>query len=509
MHTMGLGMWIARRARMTPSKAALIFEGTPVSYSELNIRITRFARGLRSLGLQRDDRIGYLGSNHPAFIETMFAAATLGAVFVPLHVGFSRENIAHCINDAGCRLLVYGPDMTDILNDIRPDIRVETCLAIGDPDRDDPTVASIMEDNSLAPIIEDIGFDDLCLISYTSGTTGLPKGVVLTHGNLTWNVCNFMTCADYCTDDVILVQAPLYRMGGLGVLALPGLFKGATLVLASETEPGRLMDLIDRYKVTVLFGGPDFFRSLLAVLDADNRDIPSVRFCICGGDIIPEPLIRTWLDHGIHFQQGYGLTEASPMLLLLDKKDMLAKIGSSGRPPLFTEVRVVRMDFSDVEPGEVGEIVARGPNIMKGYWKLPEVTALKITPDGWLRTGDAARVDHDGYIYVLGRIDDAIDLGGRMLLPAEIEKVIVGYAEVADCAIAGSMTNGAFDLTAFIVRASDARISEAELLSRFRADLSADRIPKHIHFVDSIPRNPNGKIIRQLLPASVSTPSDR
>jgi fatty-acyl-CoA synthase len=499
MHTVGLGMWIARRARMTPSKVALIFDGTSISYSELNARIIRFAHGLRSLGLQRSDRIGYLGANHPAFIETMFAGAMLGAIFVPLHVGFSRENIVHCINDAGCRMLVYGPDATTMLNEIRPAISVETCIAVGEPARDDLTVATIMIDNSNVPIIEEIGLEDLCLISYTSGTTGPPKGVMLSHGNLTWNVCNFMSCADYLTDDVILVQAPLYRMGGLGVLVLPGLFKGATLVITPETNSERLTKIIDRYGVTVLFGGPEFFRSLLAVLDTDNRDIPSVRFCICGGDIIPEPLIRAWLDRGIHFQQGYGLTEAAPMLLLLDKKDMLAKIGSSGRPPLFTEVRIVRTDFSDVEPGEVGEIVARGPNIMKGYWKLPEVTALKITPDGWLRTGDAARFDRDGYIYVLGRVDDAIDLGGRMLLPAEIEKVIVGYAEVADCAVAGSTTNGAFDLTAFIVRASHATISEAELLSRFRADLPSGRIPNHIHFVDSIPRNPNGKIIRKRL----------
>ncbi len=220
---------------------------------------------------------------------------------------------------------------------------------------------------------------------------------------------------------------------------------------------------------------------------------------MCGGDIIPEPLIRAWLGRGVRFQQGYGQTEAAPMLLFLDKDETLTKIGSSGKPPLFTDVRIVHPDMTDVKPGEPGEIIARGPNIMMGYWNLPDITAAKITGDGWLRTGDAARMDNDGHIYVLGRVDDAIKIEGRLLFPAGIEKVLSGYPEVTDSAVAGIDKNGKVVLTAFVVTKPEMSVTVDEIQKRLNDELPADQIPEEIKFVDSVPRNPNGKIIRNKL----------
>jgi fatty-acyl-CoA synthase len=500
MKSNGLGSWIARRARMTPSKTALIFGDERRTYTEFNNRIIQLVHGLRSLGVQRGDRVGYLGSNRPEFLETMFAAATLGAVFVPVHVGFSAPDISYVINDSGCSILVYGPDAGPLIDEIRPDISVRCFISVHDNAGNDYSLGSLIIPQPLTPVEEEIGLDDLCMIAYTSGTTGRPKGAMLSHGNLTWNVVNVMSCTDYNEDDIFLVQAPLYRLGGLGMMALPGLFKGATLVVAHEkTGSTDILKLIERNRCSILFGSPEFYRNLLNSLEDNNADISSLRFCMCGGDIIPEPLIRAWLKRRVRFQQGYGQTEAAPLLLLLDKDEMLTKIGSSGKPPLFTDVRVVHPDMTDVQPGEAGEIIARGPNIMMGYWNLPDVTAAKITGDGWLRTGDAARTDDDGHIFVLGRVDDAIRIEGMLLFPAEIEKVLSGYPEVEDSAVAGIDRNGHVVLTAFVVLNPEMSVTVDELQKRLTGELPGDQIPGEIRFIDSIPRNPNGKIMRNKL----------
>lgn len=501
MHTkqinnMGLGSWIGRRCRMTPWKTAIVYQDNSWTYEEFQARIGQLANGLRCLGIRYGDRIGYLGPNHPAFLETMFAAGTLGAVFVPLHFRFSIPDLIHVITNSGCSIVIHDPEAATIIASIRPSVSVREYVIVGEKAGESHSLESVCQGQP--PSFDDvnIGLNDLCILSYTSGTTGKPKGVMLSHGNLTWNVFNFMSCSDFLSDDVILTLAPMYRMGGLGVSVLPGLFKGATVVVTPRTDPDETLDLIDQHHVTVLFGSPALFKALLNAHKVRKTELSSLRFCICGGDTVPESLIQDWLDLGVQFQQGYGLTEAAPLVLLLDKEEILSKNGSAGRPAFFTDVRVTGPEMDDINEGQIGEIVVRGPNVTEGYWNEPEKTKATITADGWLRTGDAAHLDSDRDIYVIGRIRDAIAIDGQQVFPSEIEKKLNEHPDILDSAVAGFSDQKKNLIVAFIVLKAGAIPSPETLLDFCRDVLSPQLVPDRIEFVDDLPRNPNGKILR-------------
>lgn len=496
MDNMGLGSWIERRCRMTPWKTAIIHKDNRRSYEEFQARIGQLANGLHCLGVHRGDRIGYLGPNHPAFLETMFAVGTLGAVFVPLHYRFSLPDLIHVLNNSGCSIVIHDAEAAPIIASLRPSVGVREYVMVGDKRGESHSLQSVCQGQS--PVFDDIsvGLNDLCLLSYTSGTTGKPKGVMLSHGNLTWNVFNFMSCSDFLSDDVILTLAPLYRMGGLGVSVLPGLFKGATVVVTPQVDPDGILDLIDRHGVTVLFGSPSLFRALLDAHKVRKTNLSSLRFCICGGDTVPESLIEGWLDLDVQFQQGYGLTEAAPLVLLLDKEEILSKNGSAGRPAFFTDVRVVDPEMNDIGEGQSGEIVVRGPNVTQGYWNDPTRTEATVTADGWLHTGDAAHLDSDRDIYVIGRIRDAIPIEGQQVFPSEIEKKLYDHPDILDSAVAGFSDQNKNLIVAFIVPKAGVAPSSATLLDFCRGVLPPQLVPDRIIFVDDLPRNPNGKIIR-------------
>jgi fatty-acyl-CoA synthase len=503
MNNIGIGSWMARRARMTPWKTAVVFGDETLTYAELDDRIVRLARGLQSLGIRRGDRIGYLGANHPAFLETLFAAGTLAAVFVPLHIRFAPRDLAHVLNHSECKAVVFGPEAEPIIDRIRKDVNTGTYISAGEGHGNIPSLASAIGRAPSTRIDETVGLDDLAVLAYTSGTTGLPKGVMLSHGNLTWNVVNLMSCADFLSDDVVLAQAPLFRMGGLGVTVLPGLFKGATIVITPTVVPDEIPGLIERHRVSVLFGSPRYFQALDEALARRRADLSSLRFCICGGDTVPETLIRGWLDRGIQFRQGYGLTEAAPVALLLDPEELRTNNGSAGRTMFFSDVQVLRSDLTPAEPGETGELATRGPNVTAGYWNDPEATRARISPDGWLRSGDAARMDGDGHVYVLGRMGDGIRLSGKIVLPSEIEKALAEHPDVRECAVVGIPLGDQDAAVAFVALRPGASPSSEALLAFAKDILPAELVPKRFEFLDALPKNPNGKILRRELRQSL------
>jgi fatty-acyl-CoA synthase len=500
MRNQGLGSWIARRARRAPERTALVFEDSSWSYGELRDRIYRLAHGLASLGVRTGDRVGYLGPNHPSFVETMFACGALGAIFVPINYRLAGPEIAYILGDAGCDALVYGSELAPTVDAIRSQVPVRSYLAVGEARGQDIDFEALLAGQADEPVDEPVGLDDVCLIAYTSGTTGRPKGVMLTHGNLTWNVHNYLSCVDLQGEDVSLTFSPLYRLGALGVTVLPVLWKGATMVLMAAPREDRALELVWRHRVTVMFGGPDIFASLARASGWAEADLSSVRICVCGGAPVPEPLIRAYLERGIPFLQGYGLTEAASMVLLLDRADMLRKVGSAGTPPLYGEVRVVRPDMTDVGPGEAGEIVYRGPNVMKGYWNRPEATEEAITHGGWLHTGDVARMDEEGYLYIVDRLKDAYSVGGENVFPAEVERALKEHPAVEDAAVVGVPDARTGEMgVAFVVLREGAAATPGELL-RFCAERLAEyKVPRAVELVDDLPRNPSGKVLKREL----------
>ncbi|MCG6989910.1 MAG: AMP-binding protein [Gemmatimonadetes bacterium] len=305
MQNLGLGRWVATRARSAPHRVALVHGDRSWTYREMDARVTRLAHGLASLGVGRGDRVAWLGSNHPAFLETLFATSTLGAVLAPVNHRLAPSDVAWIVRDAGARALVGFGELLSMAPEVQARVAV-LGAARGAVDYEE-LIGNAID----TPIEEPAGLDDLCMLPYTSGTTGRPKGVMLTHGNVTWNAINFLSVADVLSDDVTIAIAPFWRTGGTGVNVLPVLFMGGTVVVPTSSDADEILGLIERHGVTVGFAGPSLLEALVRSDRWPTAELSSVRFFVTGGAPVPERLIRTFLDRGVTFLPGYGLSEAS------------------------------------------------------------------------------------------------------------------------------------------------------------------------------------------------------
>jgi fatty-acyl-CoA synthase len=370
--------------------------------------------------------------------------------------------------------------------------------AIGDTLDYETFVAGSPEHALEAPI----ALDDLLFLPHTSGTTGPPKGVMLTHGNVTWNVVNVLSRADFRGDDVTIAIAPFFRVGGTGVNVLPALFLGGTVIVPSDVTGDGLLGVIERHRVSVGFGNPDVLDELVRAERWGVADLSSIRFILTGGAPVPERLIRAYDDRGIALLQGYGLSEAGPVVLLLDAERSLRKIGSAGRPPLLVDIRIVDPDGDDVERGQTGELLARGPNVMSGYWRRPAETEVLIA-EGWLRTGDAARLDDDGDVWIVDRIEAGFVAGGRTVYPGDVERQLMAHPAVADAGVVPVATPDGDVVGAVVVLSDGGSVAGTELIEFARRRLAQHEVPSSITFVDRLPRSSVGKLRRAELRALI------
>lgn len=494
----GLGSWTARRARRSPDRIALVHQGPdgrPVrqSYARLHARTRAIAAALRERhGVRPGDRVAYLGPNHPAFLETLFATGRLGAVFVPLNTRLTAPEIAYQLADCGARVLVHAPTHDALVRELptAPGSPMLLPLARLAAAEAPPSTMDTELDDAPGTL------DDPCMIMYTSGTTGRPKGAVLTHGNITWNSFNVLIDQDLAADEVALVSAPLFHTAALNMLALPVLLKGGTCVLAERFDVDATFDAIARHRVTVMFGVPAMFRQLADAPRWADADLSSLRMLNCGGAPVPPALITAYQRRGLNFCQGYGMTEAAPGTLFLAAEHAVDKAGSAGVPHFFTDVRVVRPDLTETVPGDVGEIVVRGPNVMPGYWGLPRESADAFT-DGWLRTGDAARTDEDGHVTIVDRIKDMIISGGENVYPAEVENAIAGHPDVAECAVYGVPDARWGEVPhATVVLRPGASAGGDDVLRFLDGRLARYKLPKAVHVLPVLPRNAAGKVLK-------------
>jgi fatty-acyl-CoA synthase len=490
MRNEGLGSWPVRRARKTPHRTALVHQNRTLSYAELYERTTRLAHALRTAGIRRGDRIAYLGPNHPSFLETLCAAGMLGAVFVPLNTRLAAPEIAFQLGDSGARALIHAPSHAGMAEDLRGRTDVATHVAVG------PAYENLLREASADPIDEPVGLDDLCIIMYTSGTTGRPKGAMLTHANLTWNAVNVLIDQDIASDEVALVSAPLFHTAGLNMLTLPVLLKGGTCVLADAFDPGGTLDLIERHRITFMFGVPAMFDQVARHPRWADADLSSVRMLSCGGSPVPTSLIATYQQRDLTFMQGYGMTEASPGVLFLDAEHAVSKAGSAGVQHFFSDVRVVLPDLTPAAPGETGEVVVRGPHVMQGYWGLPDETAASFA-DGWFRSGDAARVDEDGYATIVDRLKDTIISCGENIYPAEVENALLTHPDIVECAVIGVPDDKWGEVPrAVVVAREGAALDPDEVLASLAGRLAKYKTPKSVVIVDALPRTASGKLLK-------------
>jgi fatty-acyl-CoA synthase len=473
---------------MSPDQVAVVDDGQEWTYRRLHERSTRFAHVLSGLGVGSGDRVAYLGPNRHTFLESLFGTAMLGAIFVPLNSRLTPAELSYILGNSGTSVLVHAPSHDEHAAALRKLVDLPHVIDLD-------TYARLVEAAPVTPIDEPVDRDDVAMIMYTSGTTGHPKGAALSHANIHWNSFNVLIDVDIAGDEVTLVNAPMFHVAALNQTVLPTLLKGGTVVLMPSFEPEKTLKLVELHGVTYLFGVPAMFQAIADSPGWAAADLSSVRTMICGGAPVPQHVISIYQERGLIFLQGYGLTESSPSGLFLRARESREKAGSAGTPCFFTDVRLVDPSGDPVGTGDAGEVVLHGPNVMTGYWNKPEETAAVLSEDGWLRTGDIAVSDEDGYLYIRDRIKDVIISGGENIYPAEIEDALLNHPAVAECAVIGIPNEKWGEVGRAVVVLRDGFAPEpAELLGHLTDRIAKYKIPKSVVFAETLPRTASGKV---------------
>lgn len=501
-----LAATMLRRAELNPERIALIFEEQEIKFAEFADRVRRLASLFRSGGVCVGDRVGYLGFNHPALLETMFAAQALGAIFVPLNYRLTAQELTFIVNDAGIHTLVADNALQPVLAPAIPDL---CCTHYFSSESEAAGWRHLDTERAAAPqLASAVSVDqhDVAVIMYTSGTTGLPKGAMLTHGNILWNNINAMLAFGGSRDQVILTVAPLFHIGGLNVMTLNSFHMGSTVVLLRNFDPGRVLADIERYKVTNMFGAPAMFLFMSQHPAFATTDLGSIESLLCGAAPVPESLIVLYAARGIAFCQGYGLTETAPFSSFLTPEWTGSKLGSAGQPPLYSATRIVDDNNRPLSAGERGEICLRGPNIMKGYWNRPEATAAAIDAEGWFHSGDVGYLDEDGFLYICDRLKDMVISGGENVYPAEVEGALYKHESIAEVAVIGLPDEKWGEAVTAVVALHDGHQLTLEELREFAQPLLARyKLPLRLHIVSALPRNPAGKVLKFVLKDDLQT----
>ncbi|MET0495938.1 MAG: long-chain fatty acid--CoA ligase [Actinoplanes sp.] len=479
----GLGSWPARRAAMSPGSTAFIFGDETVTYARLFERVTRLAVRLRSRGVRPGDRVAYLGPNHPAFVETMFATHLLGGIFVPLNFRLAGREADYLLRHSGAVALVHAPGSAF-------SVRPGTVVPVGDAYEEWLAAAG-----EPAPIDVPVGLDDPAFILYTSGTTGRPKGATLTHANVVWNCFNLLVGVDVAADEMTLIGAPLFHVAALNQCLLPTFLKGGCSVIMPSWDVDQAFEMIARHRVTWMFGVSAMFAGLAQSPRWPGADLSSLRSVMSGGAAVPGSLILAYQERGLTFCQGYGMTETAPGATFLEARESAAHVGSAGLPVFFAGVRCVRPDLSDAPAGEAGEVLIRGPNVTPGYWNDAEATGQAFAADGWFRSGDLARVDAAGHLHIVDRLKDMYISGGENVYPAEVESAIFEHPAVAEAAVVGvpDPTWGEAG-RAFVVPVPGAALDGDSVRAFLASRLAKYKIPVHVEVVPELPRTGSGKV---------------
>lgn len=484
-----IGRWIEDRARQTPRRAAIEFNGHPVTYRELDATSSELARALLHYGLSPGDRVATLTENRPEHVALFFTCAKAGLILTPLNWRLTAPEIA-------LQLQLFEPALICASPTHRPQVDpARFLMASAPPVLDLEQLANELGTSSTdleLPLVVD---DDGLLIIATSGTTGMPKGVILTHANCFWTNVGFELAAPMAGDDVVLQVLPQFHVGGWNVQPLLAWWKGATVVLEPSFEPNRVLDIIERRRITTMMGVPATYSLLAQHPRFDEADLSSLRRVLVGGASMPLALIEVWQARGVDVVQGYGLTEASPNVLCLAPEDATSHLGSVGKPYAFVKV-ALHDDVTDtfvVGKGS-GEIYVRGPNVFPGYWNNSVATAAAFD-DGWLRTGDIAERDDDGYFQISGRAKEMFISGGENVYPAEIEQVLAAYTDVEDAAVvATAHPRWGETGIAFVVAKRDTTLDIAKLSEHCRTNLAPYKVPSEFRVIEELPRTSVGKI---------------
>ncbi len=493
---------LAHHASRTPTKPLCIFGDDVVTYAEMAARSAALAAGLQAAGVGAGDVVGLLSYNCSEFLETIFAANHLGAIAMPINWRLAAPEVRYILEHSGARALVSDESLVELANDATKGIEAtleRACIAAAAPSGWTP-LAQLREATDISPPAPAAG-DDLHRLMYTSGTTGRPKGVMITHANLVWKNLAHIVEFGITGADLGLACGPLYHVGALDLTTTTLIAAGGTTILHRAFDAAAVVDELEQSRVTTVWLAPAMVNGIMSLPDIDQRDLSSVRLVIGGGEKMPIPLIerlqRTFPS--AWFADAYGLTETVSGDTFLDKGSTVTKLGSVGRPCLYLEVDIWDEDGASVPAGERGEIVLRGPKVFKGYWRDPDATAKAFT-GGWFHTGDIGVRDDDGYLYIVDRLKDMILSGGENIAGSEVERVLYEHGEVLEAAVVGRRDDRWGEVpVAFVALRPEATATADELIEHCRGQLARFKVPKEIVFIDALPRNPSGKVLKREL----------
>lgn len=495
--------WLAKRAELSPDRVALVdaATGRRWTYVQFNERASRFAEFLRDQWeIQPGERVAILAPNSSDYFEVLYGCAKAGAVLVCLNWRLALPELEFIVNDASPRALVYDPEFAEAAHALAVRTGIRLLMALGEKATEGewPYEKALVQASGRPVIMPPRPLNEIWHLLYTAGTTGRPKGVLQTFGMVLYNAINIGIAIGLTSEDVTLNALPTFHTGGLNLYTNPTFHVGGTAIIQRSFDPAETLRLLAE-EATAFFGVPAMYLFMSQHPDFGKYDLSHVRSWACGGAPMPVALLQRYAERGILIQQGFGMTETGPTVFLIDKEHALSKAGSVGKPQMHVAVRIVDREGRDVLPGEMGELLIKGPGVTPGYWQLPEMTAEAIE-DGWLHSGDVARVDEDGYYYIVDRWKDMFISGGENVYPAEVENVLYQMEEIAEVAVIGVPDPKWGEVgKAVVVLKPGTLLTEEQVIQFCQGKIARYKIPKSVVFVDQLPRNPAGKVLKSEL----------
>jgi fatty-acyl-CoA synthase len=493
---------LAHQAIRSPDKPVIVFNDHSTTYSEMETRVVGLAGGLSERGVNRGDVVGILSHNCTEFIESIFAASYLGAIAMPINWRLAAPEVRYILEHSQARAIVCNEALIELSEEAlvtmdNPPVRV--CVTSTMHQGWESISDLIAGSKQVAAVPAEA--NDIHRLMYTSGTTGRPKGVMITHGNLAWKNLAHIVEFGFTSADLGLACGPLYHVGALDLTTTSLIAAGASIIVHPSFDAAQVVDELERSQVTTVWLAPAMVNAIMALPDIERRDLSSVRLIINGGEKMPIPLIeriqRTF--PAAWFADAYGLTETVSGDTFLDRDSIVTKLGSVGRPCLYLELDIWDEEGKSVPTGERGEIVMRGPKVFAGYWRDPEATAAAFA-GGWFHTGDIGVRDDDDYLFIVDRLKDMIVSGGENIASSEVERVLYEHESVLEAAVVAQADARWGEVpVAFVVLRPEAIATAEMLLEHCRAHLARYKVPKAITLLDALPRNPSGKVLKREL----------
>ncbi len=510
---MNLMASVHEMAEKNAAKAAYSFMGKDTSYGEFDQTVALFADALKELGVEKGDHVAFLLGNTPHFLISLYATMRLGATAVPINPIYSPDEIAYIVNDSDAKVVVALDMLLPVIEKAHQALPGVATYIICETDPSTPekmeqlpkevlgkvySFSNLLAKATANSVLAEVDQDDTAVILYTSGTTGKPKGAMLTHRNLYSNARDVGAYLQIGESDRVVATLPVFHVFALTVVVNAPLLQGATIILVPRFNPKEVFEVIKATKATVFAGVPTMFNFMNQLPEVDPVDFSSVRLAVSGGSAMPVALLHEFEDKfNVRISEGYGLSEASPVTCF-NPIDRERKAGSIGTSIINVENKVVNELGEEVLVNEVGELIVRGPNVMKGYYKMPEETTSAIR-DGWLYTGDLARVDEEGYFYIVDRKKDMIIVGGYNVYPREIEEVLFAHPAVIEAAVVGLPDpNFGEEVNAYVVL-KDHSVTVEELQAYCAEHLAKYKVPRQVEILKELPKNTTGKILRRSL----------